>query len=68
MLSREDRTDLNQWPADQLEFRQAMEKFFIQASDIAERTLQLVYRALKSSKLVRKPAVHRVIRAPVMCG
>ena len=46
MLSREDRTDLNQWPANQLEFRQAMEKFFIQASDIAERTLQLVYRAL----------------------
>jgi len=46
MLPREDHSDLNQWPIGQDEFRHVMVNFFNQASNIAERTLQLVYQAL----------------------
>jgi len=46
MQSRADGSDLNQWPAGQPEFRQAMDAFFDAASQVAERTLAQVYRAL----------------------
>lgn len=46
MQSRVDGSDRNQWPVDQPEFCDAMNRFFTEASSVAERTLSLVYRAL----------------------
>jgi len=46
MQPRADGSDRNQWPAGQSEFFDAMNRFFTEASSVAERTLRLVYRAL----------------------
>jgi isopenicillin N synthase-like dioxygenase len=46
MQPRADGSDRNQWPAGQTEFYDAMNRFFTEASSVAERTLNLVYRAL----------------------
>jgi len=46
MQPRADGSDRNQWPADHPEFYDAMNRFFTEASSVAERTLKLVYRAL----------------------
>lgn len=46
MQPRADRSDVNQWPADDPDFVNAMTGFFGAASDVAARTLDLVYRAL----------------------
>ena len=46
MQPRADGSDRNQWPAGQPEFYEAMNRFFTEASSVAERTLNLVYRAL----------------------
>jgi isopenicillin N synthase-like dioxygenase len=51
MQSRADGSDLNQWPAGQPEFRRAMDAFFDAASQVAERTLAQVYRALGATSL-----------------
>ena len=45
MQPRADGSDVNQWPADQ-EFQDALTGFFNAATTIAERTLNLVYRAI----------------------
>lgn len=46
MQPRADGSDRNQWPLDNPEFYDAMNRFFTEASSVAERTLKLVYRAL----------------------
>jgi isopenicillin N synthase-like dioxygenase len=46
MLPRPDGSDVNQWPVDDVRFRQTLVDFFNAASAVAERTLALVYRAL----------------------
>ncbi len=46
MLPRPDGSDVNQWPVDDVHFRQTLVDFFNAASAVAERTLALVYRAL----------------------
>ena len=46
MQPRSDGSDRNQWPAREDEFRLILEHFFREASLVAMRTLDLVYRAL----------------------
>ena len=55
MQPRADGSDLNQWPAGQPEFYKAMNRFFTEASSVAERTLNLVYRALAGDGISRLP-------------
>lgn len=51
MQPRADGSDRNQWPAGQSEFFDAMNRFFTEASSVAERTLRLVYRALAGDEI-----------------
>lgn len=51
MQPREDGSDVNQWPADRPAFFDAMNQFFVSASDVAERTLNLVYEALAGDRI-----------------
>jgi isopenicillin N synthase-like dioxygenase len=51
MQPREDGSDVNQWPKDAPEFHDAMTGFFLAASDVAARTLNIVYRALLGEAL-----------------
>ena len=51
MQPRADGSDVNQWPEDARAFRQSMELFFNAASDVAARTLNLVYRALADASV-----------------
>lgn len=46
MQPRADGSDVNQWPVDHPEFFDALNQFFTEASGVAQRTLDLVYRAL----------------------
>jgi len=55
MQPRADRSDINQWPEGQPEFYDAMNLFFTQASTVAERTLNLVFRALAGNGISRLP-------------
>ena len=51
MQPREDGSDVNQWPIDSPAFYSSMTNFFVNASSVAERTLQLVYRALGGNSI-----------------
>jgi isopenicillin N synthase-like dioxygenase len=51
MQPRADGSDRNQWPLDNPEFYDAMNRFFTEASSVAERTLKLVYRALAGDEI-----------------
>ena len=55
MQPRADGSDINQWPVDQPEFYDAMNRFFTEASTVAERTLNLVFRALAGNGISRLP-------------
>ena len=46
MKPREDRSDMNQWPAEPPGFRESVLAFFDAATVVADRTLAVVYRAL----------------------
>ncbi len=46
MQPREDGSDVNQWPLYDAFFREAMVAFFEASTEVAERTLSLIYRAL----------------------
>ena len=46
MQPRADGSDVNQWPVNQPDFFIALNRFFTESSVVAERTLNLVYRAL----------------------
>lgn len=50
MQPRADGSDVNQWPEDE-EFCAAMHNFFEAATSVAERTLNLVYRAIGGGQL-----------------
>jgi isopenicillin N synthase-like dioxygenase len=51
MQPREDGSDVNQWPINQSEFFDALNNFFTASSSVAERTLNLVYRALAGDRI-----------------
>jgi isopenicillin N synthase-like dioxygenase len=51
MLPRDGREDLNQWPQSEPEFKEVMVDFFHAATNVAERTLKIVYRALAKSEI-----------------
>ncbi len=51
MQPREDGSDVNQWPDDEPEFFDALTHFFNEASHVAERILNLVYRALAGDEI-----------------
>ncbi len=53
MQPRADGSDRNQWPVAQPEFYAAMNRFFTEASTVAERTLNLVFRALAGDGISR---------------
>ena len=55
MQPRADGSDVNQWPDGQPDFCQAMTNFFTAASDVAARTLDLVYRSLTDADLTGLP-------------
>ena len=55
MQPRADGSDRNQWPEGEHEFRDALETFFHEASDVAAETLELVYRAIGASELSSLP-------------
>ena len=55
MQPREDGSDVNQWPGDQPEFFEALNRFFLASSSVAERTLNIVYRALAGDGIESEP-------------
>ena len=55
MQPRSDGSDRNQWPERQPHFYEAMDRFFLEASLVAERTLKLVYRALAGEGINELP-------------
>ena len=52
MQPRADGSDLNQWPEGEIQFRASLERFFHAASDVAARTLSVIYRARGGDGLV----------------
>jgi len=53
MQPRADGSDVNQWPKQSDAFYEALNQFFVEASAVAERTLNLVYRALIGDSAAR---------------
>ncbi|MFP6806618.1 MAG: 2OG-Fe(II) oxygenase family protein [Pseudomonadales bacterium] len=51
MGPRNDKSERNQWPDNKPEFKQVMDDFFSAATLVAERTLNLVYRALTKGNI-----------------
>ncbi len=51
MQPRLDGSDVNQWPPGDPEFQDALTGFFEASTDVAERTLKLIYRALGADQV-----------------
>ena len=52
MSPRDDRDLMNQWPNENEEFREVMLAFFDAASDVAARTLNLIYQSLNHGQAI----------------